>query len=93
MQSIDLYWNNRRWLALARLAATNYLFRFHFGFRPEFQPLRPGYEMKLACEAAEKVGAKLDFLGAEMCQGTWQALVHETRLNVPEYFIKRFQYL
>jgi len=32
---------------------------------------RPGIEIKFACEEAEKVGAKLEFLGAELDQLTW----------------------
>lgn len=53
---------------------------------------RPGLETKFACESAEKVGARLDFLGPELDQSTWQRLAHETRINIPEYLMKRFQY-
>ena len=53
--------------------------------------MRPGLEMKFACESAEKVGANLEFMGASLCNKTWQRLLHETRFNVPEYLIKRFQ--
>lgn len=54
--------------------------------------MRPGLEVKFACEAAEKVGSKIEFMGTELNQTTWQRLMHETRFNVPEYFIKKFQY-
>ena len=55
--------------------------------------MRPGLEVKFACESAEKVGAKLSFLGPELDQDTWQRIMHETRFNVPEYFLKRWQYI
>ena len=55
--------------------------------------MRPGLEIKFACEAAEKVGAEIKFLGSELDQLTWQRLMHETRFNVPHYVMKRFQYL
>lgn len=71
MQTIDYYYNNRRWLSLLRLGVYNSLFRYHFGFKREFAPMRPGIEVKFACEAAEKVGAKLSFMGPEMDQQTW----------------------
>ena len=54
--------------------------------------LRPGLEAKFACEAAESVGANLHFVGAELNSSTWTRLHHETRFNLPEYIMKRFQY-
>lgn len=66
LASYDYYFSNRKWLALLRLSAYEFLFRWHFGFGRHFAPLRPGLEVKFACEAAEKVGAKLDFLGPEL---------------------------
>ena len=59
LKSIDYYYSNRKWLALARLGIYNSLFRMHFGFRNEFAPFRPGLEVKFACEAAESVGAQI----------------------------------
>jgi hypothetical protein len=41
------------------------LFRNFFKFDSDFRPERPGLEAKYACEAAEEIGAKLHFLGAE----------------------------
>ena len=32
------------------------------------------------------------FAGGEMYGRTWQRLHNETRMNAPEYLIKRFQY-
>jgi pheromone shutdown protein TraB len=54
--------------------------------------LRPGLEAKYACEAAESVGANLLFAGGELDGRTWKRLNHETRMNLPEYLIKRYQY-
>lgn len=70
-QTIDYYNSNRRWSQLMRLGAYASLFRWHFGFRENFAPMRPGLEVKYACDAAEKVGAKIEFMGSEMDQTTW----------------------
>ena len=93
LKSIDYYWNNRRWLNLLRIGIYNRIFRWHFGLKEEFHPMRPGLEIKFACEAAEKEGAEIKFLGSELDQLAWQRLMHETRFNVPHYVMKRFQYL
>lgn len=90
-QSFDFYYSNRMWVSLARLCVYNWLFRFHFGLRPEMNPMRPGLEIKFACEAADHVGANLEFLGSEFSPKTWQSLLHETRFNVLEYLMRRFQ--
>ena len=91
LSSFDYYWNNRRWLGLLRLAIYKRLFNFHFGFTRDYDFFRPGLEMKFACESAEKVGAKLEFMGPALSNPTWQRLLHETRFNVPEYLVRRFQ--
>jgi len=66
----DYYHSNRKMLAQLRLGVYNLLFRNHFGFRYESW-VRPGLEVKFACEAAEKVGARLDFLGPELDKDSW----------------------
>jgi hypothetical protein len=45
-------------------------------------------EIKYACETAEDVGAKLEFLGNELNKETWGALFHETRFSVPYFFFR-----
>ena len=92
LESFDYYRSNRQWSALIRLGIYNWLFRTHFGFRDDFAPMRPGLEVKFACEAAEKVGSNIEFMGVELNQPTWQRLLHETRFNAPQYFMKKFQY-
>jgi hypothetical protein len=64
----------------------------HFRFGYDFKFWLPGLEIKAACEAAEKVGATIGFLGSEMNKVTYDRLYHETRMNVPQYFLRRFQY-
>ena len=91
-RNFSFYQSNRKWLFLARLYVYHFTFNLHFRFGRDFNFLRPGLEAKLACEAAERVGAQLSFLGSELDQKTWQRLNHETRFNVPHYVIKRFQY-
>ena len=54
--------------------------------------MRPGLEVKYACESAERVGAQLKFLGPELHPQTWESLIHETRFNLPDYLLRRFQY-
>ena len=87
----DYYDSNRKTLAKIRLGIYNYLFRSHFGFGAESWT-RPGLEAKFACEAAERVGANLEFMGPDLDKQTWQRLMHETRFNALEYFVRRFQY-
>lgn len=54
---------------------------------------RPGFEVKSACSAAEKVGAKLEFMGPELNQKTWDRVMHEHRLaNFLTYVSRLFQY-
>lgn len=48
--------------------------------------------MKFACEAAEKVGAEVMFLGSEVNPVTYERLYHETRMNMIYYMMKRLQY-
>jgi hypothetical protein len=54
-----LYKAQRSWLSRARLGLYYLAFRFHFGFDKYFRPEMPGLEVKYACEAAEKVGARI----------------------------------
>jgi len=67
-------------------------FQYHYRFGHDFNFWLPGLEMKFACEAAEKVGAELKFMGAELDPVTWLRLYHETRMNVPSYIWTRFMY-
>lgn len=46
-------------------------------FRHSFRMDLPGLEVKYACEAAEKVGAKLEFAGAELDSNSLKRLAHE----------------
>ena len=82
----------RHWLQVFRWSVYSSLFKLHFRFGSEFRFDRPGLEVKYACEAAEKVGASLQFAGQELNSDTWKKIKHETRLNVFDYFIRRFQY-
>ena len=59
---------------MVRMAIYSKLFQWHFRFGFDFQFWRPGIEVKFACEAAEKVGAKLHFLGPELDNETWDRL-------------------
>ena len=87
----DIYYSSRRWLKLFRFKLNCWLYQWHFGLNHDFNPLRPGLEVKSACEAAEKVGAKLDFLGPELDGKTWARVQHETRImNIFEYISKCF---
>lgn len=52
----------------------------------------PGLETKFACEEATKLGSKLYFLGPEMDVLTWERLMHETRFNVPQYLLRRWEH-
>lgn len=54
--------------------------------------MRPGLEVKLACEAAEETGAHIHFIGNELDTKTWDRLHHETRFNITQYMIRVCQY-
>ena len=86
----DYYSSQRKWVFLTRLYLYSALFQWHFRFGSNFTLLSPGLEAKFACEAAEAVGAKLKFVGAELDDQHWKRLYHETRMNLPEYLIKRY---
>ena len=90
MSTFDYYYSNRKWLGLLRLAFYYDRFRSHFGFPREYSMYRPGLQIKFACEAAEKVGSEIEFMGPEFDQQTWERLIHETRMNLPEYVLKKF---
>jgi len=90
---VDFYFSNRKWLFMARFYLYSWLFKWHFRFGFDFKFYQPGLEVKKACEAAESVGANLQFLGSEFNANTWTRLNHETRFNIPEYLIKRYQYV
>lgn len=62
----DIYFSNRRWLAKFRFWFNCWMYNWHFRFDQDCNIIRPGIEAKFACEAAKKVGAKLDFLGPEL---------------------------
>ena len=75
-----IWYPGRNWLQMFRWGMYTTLFRFE----------RPGLEIKYACEAAERVGAKIHFLGGELDHKTRMQLAHETRMNLVDYFVKRF---
>jgi hypothetical protein len=86
---IEYYLNMRKAIFLSRLYIYYWLFQFHFRLGHDFDCTLPGLEIKYACEEAEKLGAKLHFLGPEMDRPTWSRLYHETRMNVIHYAMKR----
>jgi len=49
----DIYWASRKFISLARLYMYQQLYQWHFGFSRDYDFMRPGLEVKLACEAAE----------------------------------------
>lgn len=89
---LEYYWSSRKFLFLARWGLYYQTFQWHFRFGYEFKFWLPGIEVKYACEAAEKVGAKLNYLGQELNMVTSERIYHETRMNVPHYLMRRIQY-
>jgi hypothetical protein len=89
---LEPYWNTRKLLFLLRQKFVFGLFQSHFRFGTDFKFWLPGLEIKYACEAAEKVGAELQFLGAEINPVTYERLYHETRMTLLQYLTRRFQY-
>ena len=87
-----IWYPGRNWLQMLRWGMYTTLFRNFFRFGHDFRFERPGLEIKYACEAAERVGAKIHFLGGELDHKTRMQLAHETRMNLVDYFVKRFQW-
>lgn len=67
----DIYWSSRKFISLARLWLYQQAYMWHFGFSRDYDFMRPGIEVKLACEAAEQAGAQLHFAGNEIDDRTW----------------------
>jgi hypothetical protein len=88
----EYYWSFRKLIFIGRWAMYWSTFKLHFRLGFDFKFWLPGIEAKYACEAAEKVGAELRFLGSEMNGVTIDRIYHETRMNVPHYLFKRIQY-
>lgn len=72
MKSFNLWRENSRsilfWTRFYAMAAC---FRLHFRIPSNFGFMKPGLEIKFACEEAEKINAKTYFLGPEFDQVTW----------------------
>jgi hypothetical protein len=83
-----MWWPGRTWMQMTRLGLYSTLMQRFFKHSSRFD--LPGLEVKYACEAAEKVGAKIEYLGAEFDTSTTKRLAHETRMNLIDYVIKRF---
>jgi len=49
----------------ARFYSYSIFFKNHFNIPSNYTFLKPGLEIKFACEEAEKLGAKTYFLGPE----------------------------
>merc|ERR1712166_1028664 len=48
---LEFYLASRKFMFMTRIAIYEKLFKFHFRFGPDFAFLRPGLEIKNACEA------------------------------------------
>jgi hypothetical protein len=81
---------SRRWLAGPRWRLYASLWQHFFKFQRRFD--LPGLEQKYACEAAERVNAKLHFVGSDLDSNTRKRIAHETRMSLPDYIVRRFQF-
>ena len=84
-----LWYPGRTWLQMFRLGMYTYLFRQFFRFG-DIRFELPGLEVKYACEAAEKVGAQIQYMGSECDVNTNKRLAHETRNTFISYLRNRF---
>ena len=62
----EFYNNSRKWIFLTRLYLYGAAFRMHFRLGSIATFMEPGVEYKFALEAADRVGAQVEFLGPEM---------------------------
>jgi len=66
MKNFSMWGPTRSLLFWSKFYMYGALFKWHFRFpSANFNPTRPGLEIKFACEEAEKLGARTYFLGAE----------------------------
>ena len=49
-------------------------------------------EVLFACREAAKKDIPVEFVGTELNSDTWNRLYHETRMNIPQYVLRRAQY-
>ena len=66
MKSFAIWHPSRAPLFWFRFYSYAFFWRLHFKIPGTFHFTKPGLEMKYACEEANKVGAQLHFLGAEL---------------------------
>lgn len=66
MQSFNYYHPTRAIMFWTRFYMYSALFKMHFRIPHNFNFFRPGLEIKLACEEANNVGAKIHFMGPEL---------------------------
>lgn len=85
-----MWWPGRTWLQMFRLGMYSWLWRDFFRISARFD--LPGLEIKYACEAAEKVGAKIHFMGADFDDRTCKRMTHETRMTIVDYVARRWQW-
>jgi len=84
-------WNpGRAFIFWSRFYMYSALFNNHY--KIPFNFLRPGLEIKYACEESTKQGSKTYFLGPEFNGDTWSSLLHETRTTLFSYFLQNLKY-
>jgi hypothetical protein len=71
MQSFSMWHPTRATVFWARFYSYAAMFKHHFKIPTSFTFMKPGLEVKFACEEADKSGAQLVFLGPELDQLTW----------------------
>lgn len=91
MESFNMWHPTRAPLFWFKFYAYSLMFKFHFKIPQNFSFLKPGLETKFALEEAEKIGAKIHFMGAEFNEDTWNRLYHEKRMNFTSYIAARFR--
>lgn len=91
-KSNDISWF-RAMVFYPRIWMTAQFLKLHFRFGFEYNPFQEGLEIKYACEAAEKNGSRLEFLGNELSHETRQAIIHETRYNILSILYKKLSQL
>lgn len=69
LESYYLWKSGRAYIFWSRFYIYTYFFNKHF--KIPFNFIRPGLEIKYACEESAKLGAKTYFLGAELNGDTW----------------------
>lgn len=77
-------------ISMLKFHVFNFFYKFTVGLPIEYNPFVPGLEVKYALEEAEKLNAKIVYLGTEFNEATKLRLFHEKRTSILKGLLNMF---